>query len=389
MRRSQRRLGILSGLTALPPPPPPPRHVQSTEATSLTLPLRGFSGERPRRKRATPRDEDGNVVTACQHCGRHPSKTPLMRVGPKGLKNEQDGIGEREAASRRCRGERARQHTNRSHDDDRRGGTHRICNSCGLYFRKYGGKWYIDAPGISTRSGSALHRQLTVSDVGVSRPPRHLTLSLRSSATDHLYGYPDRAGASTAARQSGTRSLKERAGMGDGYALAMQPDVKVPPTSVRSFGGPQHAQHKHAASKAADHPPNSQRGTDERPTALEQPAQCRSLQGAAGHCRPERRHGSAPIGGVHLLQSALPGVILKLAQGTQMRNAVLLAHLFDDVDVGAAERWRALSMTPRRHHQPAARPQHPRALAHKRQLVGHVFGALQTPHHVESAVGVW
>lgn len=143
MRRSQRRSGIIAGLTQLPkrrppaPLPPPPMSAAAVAAAASASMVagmyademqsagggggRGRGGRRriafaptvpatvdedgmvtrhPRRIRV-PRDEDGNEVTACVHCGRHPSKTPLMRVGPANRKNE-------------------------------------ICNSCGLFYRKYG-----------------------------------------------------------------------------------------------------------------------------------------------------------------------------------------------------------------------------------------------------------
>ncbi|KAK4531307.1 hypothetical protein CCYA_CCYA07G2164 [Cyanidiococcus yangmingshanensis] len=96
MRRSQRKSGMLWGFSSAPLPR------ERTRDGEAFFGSRPAPEERPKRRRnQNPLDSEGRPVVACSHCGRHPSKTPLMRVGPRGLKNE-------------------------------------ICNSCGLYFRKYG-----------------------------------------------------------------------------------------------------------------------------------------------------------------------------------------------------------------------------------------------------------
>ncbi len=96
MRRSQRKSGTMWGF-----PSAPTLRERSNDGSAFFGP-RPTVEERPKRRRnQNPLDSEGRPVVACSHCGRHPSKTPLMRVGPRGLKNE-------------------------------------ICNSCGLYFRKYG-----------------------------------------------------------------------------------------------------------------------------------------------------------------------------------------------------------------------------------------------------------
>jgi hypothetical protein len=121
MRRSQRKSGLSWGLA-----PAPTLRERSVDSTVFFGPRQAVAEERPKRRRnQNPVDSEGRPVVACSHCGRHPSKTPLMRVGPRGLKNE-------------------------------------ICNSCGLYYRKYGElpthyKGYPIGPGYPPPPGSQEH----------------------------------------------------------------------------------------------------------------------------------------------------------------------------------------------------------------------------------------